>query len=265
VGEIKGLPPPDAQATAASSVPPAKRGRPSECEPFQPLILEKLEQELSAQRIYQDLTVEHSFTGSYDSVKRFVRQLGRSRPLPMRRMECAAGEEAQVDFGSGAPVVGTDGKRRRTHVFRIVLSHSRKAYSEATFRQTTEDFIGCLENAFAHFGGLPKVLVIDNLRAAVKHPDWFDPELVPKLRSFCQHYGIVILPTKPYMPRHKGKVEAGVKYVQSNALKARKFGSLQEQNDYLARWEATVADTRIHGTTRQHVGIRLSALPPLAD
>ena len=134
------------------------------------------------------------------------------------------------------------------------MSHSRKAYSEATFRQTTEDFIGCLENAFAHFGGLPKVLVIDNLRAAVKHPDWFDPELVPKLRSFCQHYGVVILPTKPYMPRHKGKVEAGVKYVQSNALKARKFGSLQEQNEHLARWEATVADTRIHGTTRQHVG-----------
>ena len=253
-GEITGLPSPDIQATAASPASPAKRGRASACEAFQSLILEKLQQELSAQRIYQDLTIEHGFTGSYDSVKRFVRQLGHSRPLPMRRMECAAGEEAQVDFGSGAAVVGPDGKRRRTHVFRIVLSHSRKAYSEATFRQTTEDFIGCLENAFASFGGLPQVLVIDNLRAAVKHPDWFDPELVPKLRSFCQHYGVVILPTKPYMPRHKGKVEAGVKYVQNNALKARKFGSLQEQNEYLARWEATVADTRIHGTTRQHVG-----------
>jgi len=267
-GEIKGLPSSDAQAVAGNPVPPAKRGRPSACEPFQPLILEKLQQELSAQRIYQDLTVEHGFTGSYDSVKRFVRQLGHSRPLPMRRMECAAGEEAQVDFGSGAPVIGADGQRRRTHVFRIVLSHSRKAYSEATFRQTTEDFIGCLENAFAHFGGLPKVLVIDNPRAAVKHPDWFDPELVPKLRSFCQHYGIVILPTKPYMPRHKGKVEAGVKYVQNNALKARKFGSLQEQNEYLARWETTVADTRIHGTTRQHVGkvfrgVERPALQPL--
>ncbi|MGA2258823.1 MAG: IS21 family transposase [Thermoguttaceae bacterium] len=260
--------PPDAQATAASPAPPIKRGRPSECEPFQSLILEKLQQELSAQRIYQDLTIEHGFTGSYDSVKRFVRQLGHSRQLPMRRMECAAGEEAQVDFGSGAPVVGADGRRRKTHVFRIVLSHSRKAYSEATFRQTTEDFIGCLENAFVHFGGLPQVLVIDNLRAAVKHPDWFDPELVPKLRSFCQHYGVVILPTKPYMPRHKGKVEAGVKYVQSNALKARKFGSLQEQNEHLAHWEATVADTRIHGTTRQHVGkvfreVERPALQPL--
>jgi len=232
----------------------AKRGRQSHCESYQGIILEKLEQQLNAQRIYQDLIGEHGFTGSYDSVKRFVRRLGRSCALPMRRMECAAGEEGQVDFGSGAPVIGLDGKRRKTHVFRTVLSHSRKAYSEATFRQTTEDFIGCLESAFWHFGGCPKVLVIDNLRAAVKHPDWFDPELVPKLQSFCQHYGIVILPTKPYMPRHKGKVESGIKYVQNNALKARKFSSLSQQNEHLAHWEATVADTRIHGTTRQHVG-----------
>src|SRR5271154_5123943 len=228
--------------------------RPSECEPFREIIVAKLNQDLCARRIYQDLVGIPGFTAGYDSVKRFVRKLGVRRVLPMRRLECAPGVEAQVDFGTGAPVIGPDGKRRKTHVFRIVLSHSRKAYSEATFRQTTEDFIRCLENAFAHFRGLPKVLVIDNLRAAVKHPDWFDPELVPKLRSFCQHYGVVVLPTKPYMPRHKGKVEAGVKYVKNNALKARTFGSLREQNEHLARWEAAGADTRVQGTTRQHVG-----------
>ena len=111
-----------------------------------------------------------------------------------------------------------------------------------------------MENAFAHFGGVPKTLVIDNLKAAVAHPDWFDPELTPKVQSFCRHYGTVILPTKPYMPRHKGKVEAGVKYVKNNALKARVFTSLEEQNRFLADWERTVADTRIHGTTKQQVG-----------
>jgi hypothetical protein len=66
----------------------------------------------------------------------------------------------------------------------------------------------------------------------------------------------------------KGKVESGVKYVQNNALKARRFPSLQEENDYLAHWEAAVADTRIHGTTRQHVGrvfreVERPALQPL--
>jgi transposase len=73
-------------------------------------------------------------------------------------MECGPGEEAQVDFGTGAPVISAEGKRRKSHVFRIVLSHSRKAYSEPTFTQTTDDFLCALENAFAHFGGVPKTL-----------------------------------------------------------------------------------------------------------
>ena len=232
------------------------------------MILAKLGQQLSAQRIWQDLTADPGFTGSYDSVKRFVRRLGATTPLPFRRMECGPGEEAQVDFGSGAPIVAPDGKRRKTNVFRIVLSHSRKAYSEATFTQTTEDFFRCLENAFAHFGGVPTTLVIDNLKAAVAHADWFDPELTPKVQSFCRHYRTTILPTKPYMPRHKGKVEAGVKYVKNNALKARVFASLEAQNRFLADWERTVADTRIHGTTKRQVGkvfheVERAALQPL--
>ena len=69
--------------------------------------------------------------------------------VPFRRMECEAGEEAQVDFGRGAPIIGPDGKRKSTWVFRIVLSHSRKGYSEAVHRQTTDDFLRSLENAFA--------------------------------------------------------------------------------------------------------------------
>jgi transposase len=228
-------------------------GRPSQCDPHRELILAKLGEGLSAQRIWQDLVSEHGFTGGYDSVKRFARRLGRSSPAPFRRMECGPGEEAQVDFGAGAPVVGSDGKRRRTHVFRIVLSHSRKAYSEATFTQTTEDFLRALENAFAHFGGVPKTLVIDNLKAAVAHPDWFDPELTPKVQSFCRHYGTVILPTKPYMARHKGKVESSVKYVKNNALKGRSFRSLEHENQFLLAWETSVADKRIHGTTKRQV------------
>ena len=243
----------DILARAARLASPSPRGRPAQCEAYRELIQSRLDQQLTAQRIWQDLVAEHGFTGSYDSVKRFVRRLEQRTPLPFRRMECGPGEEAQVDFGTGAPVITPAGKRRKTNVFRIVLSHSRKAYSEATFTQTTEDFFRCLENAFAHFGGVPKTLVTDNLKAAVAHPDWFDPELTPKVQSFCRHYHTVILPTKPYTPRHKGKIESGVKYVKNNALKARQFASLQEQNLALADWERTVADTRIHGTTKRQV------------
>jgi len=112
----------------------------------------------------------------------------------------------------------------------------------------------CLENAFWHFGGVPRTVVIDNLRAAVTKADWFDPDLNPKVQSFCQHYGTTILPTKPRTPRHKGKIERGIGYVKSNALKGRLFASLAEENQHLQHWEATVADTRVHGTTRQQVG-----------
>jgi transposase len=228
--------------------------RKSECEPWRALIQSKCDLGLSAQRIYQDLTAEHNFTGSYYSVRRFVHRLEPTRELPFRRLECGPGDEAQVDFGTGAPVVGPDGKRRKTHVFRIVLSHSRKAYSEAVYRQTTDDFLRCIESAFRHFGGAPRCLILDNLRAAVKKADWFEPELNPKVQSFGVHYGLVFWPTRPYTPRHKGKVEKGIDYVQDNALKGRRFTSLEEENRFLLDWELTVADTRIHGTTRRQVG-----------
>jgi transposase len=220
------------------------------------------------QRIYQDLVAEHEFAGSYYAVRRFVRRRhGAAAELPFRRMEVAPGQEVQVDYGQGAWVVD-QGKRRKTHLFRCVLSHSRKGYSEAAWQQTAESFIRCLENAFRHFGGVTATVVIDNLKAGVLQADWFDPELNPKLEDFARHYGTAILPTKPVMPRHKGKVEAGVKYAQNNAVKGRSFASLAEQNLFLAEWERTVADTRIHGTTRQQVGKRFdevekAALRPL--
>lgn len=229
-------------------------GPSSLCEPFRELIAEGLDKGLSSQRIWQDLKSDHGFEGGYDSVKRFARSLRSSSQFPFRRMECGPGEEAQIDFGSGAFVVDGEGKRRRPHVLRVVLSHSRKGYSEAVFRQDTESFIRCLENSFHHFGGVPRTLVIDNLRAAVKKADWFDPELNPKVRAFATHYNTAFLPNRPYTPRHKGKVERGIGYVKANALKGREFESLAEQNRHLLDWELSVADTRIHGTTRKQVG-----------
>ncbi len=246
-----------AGSTAAEVVPELPAGlllrSRSQCEPWREFIERGLRAGLTAQRLYQDLVSEHQFAGSYDSVKRFVRGLQAAAQAPFCRMEVEPALEAQVDFGQGAWVV-ENGRRRRPHLFRIVLSHSRKGYSEAVWQQTTESFIRCLENAFRYFGGVPKTLVIDNLRAAVTRADWFDPELNAKVEEFCQHYGTVILPTRPAMPHHKGKIESGVKYAQNNALKGRTFASLVEQNQFLLEWESAVADTRIHGTIRQQVG-----------
>lgn len=256
------------QAPIGSEAPPTRPEQASLCEPFRPLIEAKLAAGLTAQRIFQDLVRDHGFAGKYHSVRRFVQRLSNDQPLPFRRLECAPADEVQVDFGTGAPIVTPDGKRRRTHVFRMVLSHSRKGYSESVYRQTTDEFLRCLENAFHHFGGLPRTVILDNLKAGVETPDWYDPELNPKLRAFADHYGLAILPTRPRTPRHKGKIESGIGYVKNNGLKGLTFASLEEENRYLLDWETTVADRRIHGTIRQQVGsyfaeVEQPALRPL--
>jgi transposase len=228
-------------------------GRKSQCEPLLGTIAAKLEEGLSAQRIFQDLVTQSGFTDSYESVKRFVRKLRQSSPKRVWRMECQPGEEAQVDFGLGAPVEIGAGKTRRAWVLRVVLSYSRKGYSEVVARQDTESFLRCLENAIRSFGGAPLILNLDNLKAAVLRADWFDPEINPKMRDFCRHYGTNAVPCRPRTPQHKGKVERGVGYVYNNGLKGMRFKSIADQNLHLARWEEQVADRRIHGTTRKQV------------
>jgi transposase len=208
---------------------------------------------LSAQRIYQDLRADSAFTGSYQSVKRYVHRVRLIHPEVVSRIEVQPGEEVQVDFGTGPTLVDEQGKRTKTWVFRIVLSYSRKAYSEAVLRQDTETFLRCIERAFLHYGGGAQTTNLDNLKAAVLKADWADPELNPKLVDFARHYSTTILPCLPRTPQHKGKVENSVKYVKDNGLLARKFSSLAQVNQFLLNWEKTVADLRLHGTTKRQV------------
>jgi hypothetical protein len=199
--------------------------------------------------------------------KRIVRRLSADTDLPFRRIERQAGAEAQADFGSGAPIIGADGKHRRSHVLRVCLSFSRKGYSEAFFKQETQSWLAGWENAFWAWGGVPKILQIDNTKAAVNKADWYDPELHPIIISFCRHYGTALMPIKVRTPRHNGKAEANVGYVKGNALKGRTFPTLAAENAHLTQWESRIADLRIHGTTRKQVRqlfeIERSALLPL--
>ena len=228
-------------------------GSRSLCNGSREVIAPMLELGLSAQRIYQDLVAGHGFGGSYPSVRRYVAKLKASEPERVWRIECQPGEEMQVDFGLGAPLVEAGGKARRTWLFRAVLSYSRKGYTEVVLRQDTETFIRVLENAVRYFGGVPRLLNLDNLKAAVIKADWYDPAINPKLADFCRHYGMTPMPCRPYSPQHKGKVERGVGYAKNNALKGRQFVSLNEQNAHLIHWEEQVADKRVHGTTRRQV------------
>ena len=92
------------QAPIGSEVSPSRSDQASFCEPFRHIIETKLAAGLTAQRIFQDLVRDHGFSAKYHSVRRFVRRINSSRPLPFRRLECAPADEVQVDFGTGAPI-----------------------------------------------------------------------------------------------------------------------------------------------------------------
>lgn len=170
---------------------------------FHDTIVAKLDQGLTAQRIFQDLQSEHGFSAKYHSVRRYIAKLRDTTELPFRRLECDPGAELQVDFGIGAKCQNAQGKWIKTHVFRAVLSHSRKGYSEAVTQLTIERFIQVLENTFWRLGGVPTVVVFDKRSCAVKHADWYDAKLHPKINDFCKHYGFALVPTQPRTPRHK--------------------------------------------------------------
>lgn len=219
---------------------------------YNALIQQKLEQGQHARSIYQDLVIEHDYQASYDSIKRYVRKLKKKSPKLYARLETLPGEEAQVDFGEGAPTLKNE-RYYKPWLFVMTLSNSRKSYHETVWNQDVETFLRCHENAFNFFGGVTNVIKIDNLKSGVLKAHLYEPELNPNYLAFSKHYNFIPLPCKVATPQHKGKLESGVKYAQNNALKAKKFQSLDEQNAYLRFWNKTWACTRIHGTTKKQV------------
>jgi hypothetical protein len=158
-----------------------------------------------------------------------------------------------MQFDWSHEVVRLGGVDTIVKVAQMRLCHSRLCLVQVFALERQEMMLEGIRRAFHFFGGVPRRLIVDNLKAAVSKADWYDPELNPKIEEFGRYYGTVFLPTRPYTPRHKGKIESGIKYVKNNALKGRRFDSLAEENKHLIWWEKTVADCRIHGTTREQV------------
>jgi len=239
------LPPPAVPSTRSVSA----------CKPYREAIELALSNGRNAMSIWQDLVDQNGFAGGYQSVKRFVRQLrGKCTPEARVVIETAAGEEAQVDYGSG-PMVRDPltGKYRRTRLFVMTLAYSRKAVRLLVFRSSTRTWAELHEKAFRRLGGVVRVVVLDNLGEGVVTPDIYDPALNPLYRDVLAHYGAVAIPCRVGDPDRKGKVESGVGHAKRTPLKGKHFESLEEAQAYLDHWEERWADTRIHGTTKRQV------------
>jgi transposase len=232
----------------------APTGSASVCEPYRSLIEESLRKGLSAQRIWQDLQEECNFNAGYCSVKRFVHKLKGSRREVVAVLEHPPGAEAQIDFFQGVLTLDpSSGRWHRPWVFRMILACSGHSYEEPMWRQDQVSFMRAHERAFLDFDGVPKVVRLDNLRAGVARACLYDPDISELYTAFAKHWDFVPLPCRPRNPQEKGVVERGGGYLKDNALKGRKFNSLEEFDSFLKRWNRTVARLRIHGTTRKQV------------
>jgi hypothetical protein len=168
------------------------------------------------------------------------------------RVHSAPGEEAQVDFGSvGRLFDPRQGRPRQAYVFVATLCYSRHQYAELVFDQKIATWIGLHRRAFESWGGVPRRIVPDNLKAAVRQALVYDPVLGEAYRRLAQHYGCLISPTRPGTPQHKGKVESGVHYVQRNFMAGQQFTDIDMANRRLRAWVHEQAGSRDHGTTHQ--------------
>ena len=236
----------------------------SACEPYRELIEQGLVRGRNAMAIWQDLVSDHGFAGSYQTVKRFVRKLrGPQLPEAAGIILTAAGEEAQVDYGSG-PMVRhpQSGQYRRTRLFVLTLGYSRKSVRLLAWRSNARVWAELHEQAFRRLGGCPRVVVLDNLKEGVLVPDLYDPTVNPLFREVLAHYGVVALPCRIKDPDRKGKVESGIAHTKKTPLKGMRFESLEEAQAYLDRWERRWADTRIHGTTKRQVAAMFAEEKP---
>lgn len=168
----------------------------------------------------------------------YYRQYSSRLKLSMRQTH-KIGEKLFVDYsGDGVPIVDPlTGEIRLTQIFVAVLGASGYTFAEATFSQKLPDWIGSHVRAFEFFGCVPEIVVPDNLKSAVTKPCRFEPELNTTYADMAQHYGVAIIPARPYKPKDKAMAELGVLLVQrwiTARLRRHTFFSLHELNRHIA-------------------------------
>jgi transposase len=166
---------------------------------------------------------------------------------PVMRQEHRAGDRVFVDY-SGKKLPITDpatGEVREAEIFVAVLGASSYTYAEASWTQTLPDWIGAHVRMFSFFGGVPRLVVPDNLKSGVNKASFYDPEVNFSYGRMAGHYGVGVLPARPRRPKDKAKVEAGVRFAQTyilGRLRHQTFFSLAEANQAIAGMVARIND-----------------------
>jgi transposase len=209
--------------------------------------------ELSAVRIHEEIgRGPDGYQGSTILIRRYLRTIRPVRGRIYREVDYEPAQAMQVDWGEcGSVRVGST--TRKVSVFVAVLCYSRLTFVEFTLSQRKAEFYRCLVHALEFFGGSPRSVIFDNLKAAVLNGSGRAACLHPEFLALCGYFCLQPIACERRDPESKGIVERGVRYVKHNALAGR-GEELTRFEDYLAlapAWRDQVANVRIHETTRE--------------
>jgi len=211
------------------------------------------DKEMTAKQVWRLLRENHGIDVGYTTIKRYLRsEFSYGRTKATVRIETPPGQEAQVDFGYAGLMFDPEAQRRRkTWAFIMTLSSSRHKFVRFVFHQDTTMWLDCHERAFAFFGGVPKRIILDNLKSGVIKPDTYDPTLNRAYADMERFYGFVADPAKIGMAQHKGKVERAVPVVRKHLLAGRTFADIIDANGRALHWCRDEIGMEVHGTTKK--------------
>ena len=242
--------------------------RVSKLDPYKDYVRLRLKEvtEISVQRMLREIK-QKGYTGSHSILDEFIRPLREQRHREaVIRFETMPGEQSQVDW-SLFGTIEQYGVRKRLYCFSMVLGFSRVLYIEFTTSQDIFTFLDCHQNAFCYFGGYTGTVLYDNVKTVVISRCEGNIQWNPKFMDFAGFYGFEPRLCRLYRAKTKGKVERPFGYIRRDFFIGTKFEGLEDLNQKALQWLNTLANVRVHGTTKEVPFERLKKenLLPLKD
>jgi transposase len=235
----------------AERMPSGERtAKPSILEPYKPYLAERVKAypRIPATALLNEIR-KQGYAGRLRILQDHLSSLRSKDKEVFLRIETPPGEQAQCDWANcGTVRIGK--VLRKLSAFVMVLSHCRMIYVEFTLSQCLEDFIQCHINAFRFFGGVPKKILYDNLKAVVLWRSGTDIRFNPRFMEFSGVFGFEPVPCNVARGNEKGKVENGIYFLRVNFLAGRE-PRWPDINLDVQTWMREVANVRIHRTTRE--------------
>lgn len=220
--------------------------RPSMLDPFVPFIEETLKQypRICATRVYEMIRERGYLGKSPAQVRRLVRRIRPRRPAEAYLMlQVFPAEQGQVDWGSFGKIL-VDKTERNLSCFVMVLSFSRALHVYFSLDQTLESFLRGHVEAFEYFGGVPRVLLYDNLKSAVLERCGEAIRFHPRLLELAGHYHFAPRPCAPARGNEKGRVERAIRYLRTSFFSGRTYRDIEDLKGQFEKWRREVAHRR---------------------